>query len=204
MTQHRRLYILVLSSICLSCGTVKIRSTPPEADVLILLPGKAEPKQLGKTPFESQVNALSTEVNNGTIILIVQKQGYFPNHFIVPNLSGGELEIETSLKPNLHADYTEINRMVTLLFRAERMIKEKRFDDAIKAADELQAINENLAAAYHVKGTVFLLKNDLTKSRFEWKRAVELEPSNNEAQQMLKLIDQNLGVAPKPAETEKK
>lgn len=204
MVYLQRLIYFIAFTALVGCGTVKIRSTPPEADVFILLPGKSEPKQLGKTPFESQINALSTEVNNGTIILMVQKQGFFPNHFIVPNLSGGELEIETSLKPNLNADYNEINKMVTLLFRAERMIKEKRFDDALKTADELSVMNENLAAAYHVKGTVYLLKNDLTKSRFEWKRAVELEPNNNEAQQMIKLIDEKLGVTTKSTPSEKK
>jgi hypothetical protein len=182
-----------LNSMIVGCGTVRIRSTPPEAEVWLVQPGKEEPKLMGKTPFTADIRELGDAVNNGTIALTLKKRGYFPKQYIVPNLASADLEIESNMSPNLHSNFQEINRIVGLLFKGQRFIKQKRFDDALKSADEIKVMNENIAAAYHISGTVFYLQNKLKKSRFEWIRAVELDPSSVEALNMLSHIEKKTG-----------
>jgi len=191
---HKSFYLIMLIVISFleGCGTVAIKSTPPEAEVSILLPGKEDQKLLGKTPYNVDVGDLAEAAEDGSMVLMLSKEGYLPKYYVVPNLSGGDLKIEAILQPNLRSNYQKVNKIVALLFRAERMIKENRLDEAVKLADEVKGLNANIAAAYHITGTVLFLKKDINQSRFEWVRSLELDPQNNEARRMLTLIDKKL------------
>lgn len=179
------------------CGSIAVKSTPPEAEVSVLLPGKETPKALGKTPYAADLSALEEVVNEGTIVIVVAKRGYVSQQFVVPNLSGGELEIEANLEPNLPANYQEVNRVVSLVLQAERYLFENRLKEALETAAEIKKINENVATAYEIEATAHFLGNDMEKSRFAWIRALELEPSNAEAQAMLAQVEAKLGVKPR-------
>jgi tetratricopeptide (TPR) repeat protein len=191
-----RLAVVLATSV--GCGTVSVRSVPTEAEVSVFLPGKEAPKVLGKTPFDADLGDLEDYVNEGTIVLVVKKAGYLPSQFVVPNLAGGKLDIETSLQPNLPSNYTEVNRIVGLTLRAERHILSKQFDEALATSAEIKRLNENIAAAYEIDAAVHFLKADLEKSRAAWIRAIELDPNNPEAQNMLALVEKRLGIAPSP------
>lgn len=184
------------------CGTLAVKSSPPEATVGLILPNSEKPKLLGKTPLNADPSELSAAVNSGTVVIVVEKRGYIPQQFVVPNMSGGDLQIDANLKPNLPSNYQAINRIITLTLRAERQIIEKRFDEALKTAEEIKKINENVAAAYEVEGTVHLLKKDLENSRFAWIRALELEPDNPEGQKILASIEKKMGINTEPKEAE--
>jgi tetratricopeptide (TPR) repeat protein len=179
------------------CGSIAVKSTPPEAEVSVLLPGKETPKALGKTPYAADLSALEEVVNEGTIVIVVAKRGYVSQQFVVPNLSGGELEIEANLEPNLPSNYQEVNRVVSLVLQAERYLFENRLKEALETAAEIKKVNENVATAYEIEATAHFLGNDMEKSRFAWIRALELEPSNAEAQAMLAQVEAKLGVKPR-------
>ncbi len=187
------LSLMLFNSVLTGCGTVRVRSTPPEAEVWLVQPGKEDPELLGKTPFTSDIRELGNAVNNGTIALVLKKRGHFPKQYIVPNLASADLEIEANLTPNLHSNYQEINRIIGLIFRGQGFIKQKRFDEAIKISDEIKRLNENIAGAFHLSGTVYYLQNKLTKSRYEWIRAIELDPNNSDALNMLTHIEKKTG-----------
>lgn len=187
-----RLALCLLVTNC--AGSLKVISNPTDAQILLYKPGKEEPQPLGKTPFEASTGDLADAVNDGTIVIVVQKDGHFPKSFVIPNLMGGDLSIEANLSPSSTANYQQVNEIVAKLFQAERLLKEKRFDEALKTADEIKKINENVAAAYHIAASVYFLQNALEKSRFEWIRALELDPSSADAQKMLALIEKKMGV----------
>lgn len=187
---------LALAPIGVACGTVAVRSSPPEAEVSVVLPGKETGKVLGKTPYTADLASLSELVNEGTIVLVVEKRGYMPQQFVVPNLSGGNLDIQANLLPNLPSNYQEVNKIIALTLKAERYILESRLKEALETAAEIKRLNENIATAYEIEATAHFLGNDLQRSRFAWIRALELEPNNPEAQTMLAQVEQRLGVKP--------
>ena len=196
-----RLMLAALIISAAGCGTVAIKSTPPEAEIMVMVPGKEAMQPLGKTPYTADLDELEQIVNEGTIIIVVQKQGYVPKQFVVPNLGGGKLDIETTLTPNLPTDYREVNKIISLTLKAERLLLQKQFDEALKAAAEIRKINDNVATAYEVEGTVHFLENRLEKSRFAWIRALELDPDNPEAQNMLSMVEKRMNItgrAPTP------
>lgn len=179
-----------------ACGTISVKSTPPEAEVSVLLPGKETPKALGKTPYSADLSDVAEIVNEGTIVLVVQKRGYVAQHFVVPNLAGGELAIDASLMPNLPTNYQEVNRIIGKVLAAERLLLENRTKEALEAAAEIQKMNENVAIAYEIEAAAYYLQNELEKSRFAWIRALELEPDNAQAQSVLARVEEKLGIKP--------
>lgn len=174
------------------CGTIEIKSTPPEAEVYLYIPGKGEPKNIGKTPINEKVGKLSDWVNQGTIILTIKKQGFLEQSYIVPNLSQGDLKIQATLKTYASSEYKHINQIIALSFKAERLIIEKRLKEAIEVIKKIKELDENVAVAYQLMGTVLFLQKNLKDSRFEWVRSLELEPNNPESEKMLALINEKL------------
>jgi tetratricopeptide (TPR) repeat protein len=176
-----------------SCGTLSIKSTPTVADIFVTVPGKQEARLIGKTPFESKVGALADIANEGPIHVLIKKDGYFSQSYIVPNLFSGGLTIDANLNPDVPSSYKEINRIVSLAFEGERYVLQKRFDDALKNVDEIKKINPNIVVAFHLLGTINYLKNQYRESRFAWIRALELDPNDSEAKAMLELVEKKMG-----------
>ena len=186
------IYKIIPLLLLTACSSLKIRSTPPEAEVYIAKAEQKEAKLIGKTPLTKDIADLDDEVNSGTIAIEVRKKGFISKNFIIPNIGSGKLEIDTSLSPNFDADYKTINKIISKLFLAERYIKQKRLDKALKISEEVKSLNENIAAAYHISGTVYFLKKQFKKSRFEWARALDLDATNANAQNMLATLDKKL------------
>jgi len=176
-----------LAGFCLltGCGSVSIKSAPDAAEVLVMIPGKSDPKVLGKTPYEARISELGAAANAGPIVLQIRKNGYHPQFLYVPNASGGKLEFSTNLKPTLVSNYSDINRIIKLTLLAERQLQTKQLDDAIKTAQSLKLINENIAVAWDIEGAAYLLKGDRAKSKASWERSIEIDPENPDTTKML-------------------
>jgi len=185
--------ILWIALYAVGCGTVSVVSNPPEAEVSLILPGKESLKPLGKTPLELEVTKLEEAVDKGTVVIVVERDGYLPQRFVVPNLSSTSLNIEATLVPMYDTNYKELNDMISKVLKAERLVLEKRLDEALVTSNEIKSINENVAVAYEIEGTVYFLKSEFTKSRFAWLRAVELDPNNAESQSMLEIVEKKMG-----------
>jgi tetratricopeptide (TPR) repeat protein len=170
---------------------MKVRSTPPEADVFVMLPGKESLKNLGKTPYTADISDLEELVNEGTIVVVIKKRGFVPQQFIVPNLSG-KLEIEANLSPNLPGNYLEINKIIALVLRGQRELSTRKYKKVDKTIQEMKKINANISFIYELEGTMLFLQKKIRESRDAWIRSLELNPNNPEAQSMLNLIEKKL------------
>jgi tetratricopeptide (TPR) repeat protein len=194
-----RSVLSIIGGLLLSCcGTLSIKSSPSSAEVYIVVSGKDEAKRLGPTPFQSKISALSDYSNEGPITIQIKKDGYFTQSYFVPNLFTASLSIDANLTQNIPSSYVEINQVVSLAFQGERYVLQKRYDDATKIADDIRKINPNIAVAYHLMGTVHYLQNRLKDSRFAWQRAIELEPNDIEAKNMLAIVEKKMADPARP------
>jgi tetratricopeptide (TPR) repeat protein len=159
-----------------------------------MIPGKSDPKILGKTPYEVKLSELGAAANAGPIVLQIRKTGFHPQFLYVPNISGGKLEFSTNLKPTTISSYSDINRIIKLTLLGERQLQLKQFDDAIKTAQLLKGINENIAVAWDIEGAAYLLKGDKQKSKFAWERSIEIDPENPDTVKMLNRMNVSEGV----------
>ena len=185
-----KLEIMLLTfGILVGCGTVSIRSSPKGADILLMQPGKGEPKPIGKTPYENTLSALGNAANSGPIVIQIKKEGFITQNLYVPNASGSRLEFDTSLQPIGPGNYIEINKIIKLTLLAERQIMQKQYDDALKSADAIKLINDNIAAAWEIEGAAYFVKGDLVKSKIAWIRSLNIDPDNPDTVQILKSIN---------------
>jgi hypothetical protein len=182
------LMALALSFWTLGCGSVAIKSAPDNAEVLVMIPGKSEPKVLGKTPYEVKLSELGSAANAGPIIIQIRKTGFHPQFLYVPNVSGGKLEFSTNLKPTIISSYSDINKIIKLTLLGERQLQMKQFDEALKTAAALKLINENIAVAFDIEGAAYLLKGERQKSKIAWDRSLEIDPENPDTTKMLMKI----------------
>ena len=136
------LFNILLAALAISsCASVKINSNPPGAEVAVILPGDSSVRELGTTPFKMEMGDYDEIWNEGPVTLVVRKHGYISQHFIVPNVSHTDLDIHTNLLPDFPSNYTELNKVLQLAFKAERYIMQRQFDKAKLVAGELRQIN---------------------------------------------------------------
>jgi len=176
-----------------SCGTVAVRSSPSDAEILLMQPGRSDPKPLGKTPFEGKLSDLGSAANSGPIVLQIRKPGFITQNLFVPNASGSRIEFDTNLKPVNPGSYADMNKIIKLILQAERQIMQKQVDEALKTAADIKAMNDNVAVAWEIEGAAHFIKGDLAKAKLSWLRSLEIDPENPETTKMLSTIDEKLG-----------
>ena len=186
---------ILLVAVLLGCSnSVTIVSSPPKAMVSVIEPGKEVPKAIGETPITIDTDEIEDAVDTGTIVFILSKKGFTSQRFVVPNLSGADLKIESYLESNLDSNYKQFNEIIAMILHSEKLLIEERYDECLKSVEKIKAINPNISAAHQLEGSAYFMKKDLKKSRFAWLRAVQLEPENVDALAMLNLIEKTLGI----------
>ena len=190
---YRILLGAFLTQTIMACGTVAIRSNPSEAELSLMQPGRADPKPLGKTPYEAKLGDLGSAANSGPIIIQIKKPGFITQNLYVPNASGSRIEFDTNLKPVNPGSFADMNKIVKLVLQAEREIMTKQVDEALKTAAAIKAMNDNIAAAWEIEGAANFVKGDITKAKLAWQRSLEIDPENPETVKMLSTIDQQAG-----------
>jgi tetratricopeptide (TPR) repeat protein len=181
-----------------SCASLKVTSQPPGAEVLLVAANNSQPKSLGRTPFDAAVSELASASGGGPVVIQIKQTGYQTQSFLVPTL-GGEYAIEARLERNPFASFEDLNKIIKLSFLAERQILQKQYDEAIKTADRLILVNDNVAMAYQIKGTVYFIQSKFNESRVELQRVLELDPENPEIRTLLKAVEEKMGVKPTTA-----
>lgn len=189
-----KLCLIILAALGLqACGTVAVRSNPSGAEILLMQPGRSDPKPMGKTPYEGKLSDLGSAANSGPIVIQIKKPGYVTQNLYVPNASGSRIEFDTNLKPVNPGSYADMNKIVKLILQAERQIMMKQVDDAIKTAADIKAMNDNVAVAWEIEGAAYFVKGDLAKAKLSWLRSLEIDPENPETAKMISTIDEKLG-----------
>lgn len=177
-----------------SCGgTLNVRTNPSEAEIVLAQPGKVDSKPLGKTPYTSKIGDLGSAANGGPIVLKVTKKGFMPQSLYIPNATGSKLDFDLNLRPVSPGSYEDMNKIIKLVLQAERQIMLKQPDEALKTADAIKAINDNIAMAYEIEGAAQFVKGDLQKAKIAWNRSLAIDPENPDTASMLKTIDEKLG-----------
>ncbi|MEY4066099.1 MAG: hypothetical protein RIR26_2307 [Pseudomonadota bacterium] len=174
------------------CASLKVSSQPSGAEVYLIESNNSEPKMLGKTPLEGSVSEMVKSSAGGPVVVQLRLTGYLPQSFLVPSL-GGQYSVDAKMERNLFASYEDINKIVRLSFLAERQILQKQYEEVLKTADRLQAINENVSLIYQIKGTVQFIQGKMNESRMSLMRVLELDPDNAEVRSMLTNVENKLG-----------
>ena len=112
----------------------------------------------------------------------VSKAGRSPVQAIIPGGAAPLLSSEVVLKlPEKEDELQHLNRMTTLLWRAQKLSGLGRYTEASRIADDLLAEEPQFVGAHLLKATILFLSKNTPKAQEEWKKALEIDPANEEA-----------------------
>lgn len=87
-----------------------------------------------------------------------------------------------------------LNRAMSHVMRAQRFVQESKLDEALVETFKAIAINDKLAAAFALQGSIYYLKKDYPSCISAWQQAFNLDPSNTEVYDMLKYVRSKFGM----------
>lgn len=178
----------VTQSWLISCGAVRVTSQPEGATVS-LVSSAGQTVKLGETPWSSS-NSDFEKVSLGLpVTLIVEKAGFVPASFGIPETANSDFQFEATLAPVQECRPHDINDIVTLVLRAEKAIAEEKFDDGLQMVSKIKEMDGGIGAAYQLEGTIYLLTKKFDLSRRAWLEAARINPKNKEVQRMLQLLE---------------
>ncbi len=175
------LMFLMVLPILVSCSSLQVVSTPPEADVFIeTSAGTRSDKPICSTP------CVIEEFPKGDFFfLIFEKKGYGREKILLSK--PGILEFRTTVETAMiyGASQKKMNAIVNNMLNARKFIDNGQLGEALAAVENVITEDNEFAKAYALKGTIHYLKKELDLAKAAWRKTLELDPSDVEALNML-------------------
>ncbi len=173
--------VLALLSLASACSHgLTVESEPEGAEVLI------NGKPVGATPLTLEASALPPR---GNLRLTAEKKGHGVANTYLPNpVEIGASQRVLILIPKSEAEISKINRHTSLIMRAHRLYLQKRSFEARNLIEEALLENPNYLYPHLLSGAIHFMNQEFDQAQVSYKRALDIDPDNSDAKQMLKII----------------
>lgn len=187
---------LLLTSLCLvstltfgCASTLSVRSEPAGADVSIREMGSTEEQVIGQTPLTISSSDLKLTGKTKPFVVKVHHRGAGEKSALITRIDGQDIDLFLTLDGGLTAPSTaQLNTVIDDLFRAQSLAKAKDIDGAMKLLSKLIDSNPRIAAAYELRGSLYIVKNELSAALRDYDVAVQLNPNSLEAGRVQKQL----------------
>ncbi|MCB9072024.1 MAG: hypothetical protein H6623_00260 [Bdellovibrionaceae bacterium] len=155
-------------------------TNPDGATVYYKDPNTNKKLLLGTTPLEYSKSALK---DDQAFLIIFEKEGFFPESIPLAPTNEVQTTVNINMKRNpagLEASSVAVNDVINRLFKTQKLIYQKRYRAAVLEIDKLLEEKSWVTQAHIMKGTAFYLMNELPSAIVSWKKALELDPQNEE------------------------
>ncbi|MBX2989214.1 MAG: tetratricopeptide repeat protein [Bdellovibrionaceae bacterium] len=201
--RHQLLPLFACLWLCSACTSKLIlQSDPPEADILLSTSGQKDKVKAGKTPLELTEKQLAdmlklTPQRTDLIEVTFEKADRETRTILLPSNRWGELTktVKVELSPREN-EGTTVTRLLRHLFNARKFAESRQYDQAHAEIDRALQLDSTLAQAMVMKGSVYFLQGQTTEAEAWYKKALEKDPSQSEAVQMLEKIRNRKGNSP--------
>lgn len=203
------LHAITLCGVVSACATTSLSldSSPAKAKVVVKPLGAGATKVLGETPLTVRAADIESEYSgSGPITIEFIKEGYKPKTVLITELSAMNINLKVDLETLSGLDDPALlNAQIESLFEAQRLVRVRRFDEALKLINGIKQATPNLSATYELEGGINYMTARYRQALDAYRQAVKLNPRSVEAVRMRDLLAKNLGATErKPAATEAK
>ena len=87
----------------------------------------------------------------------------------------------------------KVNSALKNLFEAQKLVQANKLNDALVSTYKALALNDKFSYAYALQGSIFFLKKDYYQAVRAWEKASELDPTNQEVNNILNKVKVRLG-----------
>jgi len=91
------------------------------------------------------------------------------------------------------------DKVIKLLFTAQRNVMAKNYKLALKQIDKAIELDEYMAQAHVLKGSIYFISRNFPLARASWERALEVDPYNEEVLKYLQRLYGKIGIPPRTA-----
>ncbi|MEQ1878393.1 MAG: hypothetical protein ABL958_17250 [Bdellovibrionia bacterium] len=140
---------------------------------------------MGSTPLNYSKSALPTE---SAFMISLEKDGFLTQEIPVAPTD----ESKTMISINMRGDPAgstnanrDLNVVATGLFRAQELIYKKQYQAAVVELDKIIKDKPEIVQAHVMKGTAYFLLNELPSATEAWKKAMKLDPGNEDLTRFL-------------------
>lgn len=161
---------------CFSTSIYKFQSQPSEASVYYI--NGSDKTLIGVTPIDYTKAALPTDT---PFTLLFEKPGYEPREISISPTDNSQTTISTVLKsskePFVDAATKRLRDVLKKIFEIQELTSRQRFVDALAALNKLEESEPNVAEIYALKGSIYLMLNDVSQTKMQWEKALKIDPT---------------------------
>lgn len=176
-------------------GEIEINSSPEKASIYIRGPKNSERKLLGLTPYKGDFDSVARSLSiDNDFVIEIEKDGYQPYNLLVAKVTKSDLKFLTTLKViEGHSKNDKIDNVIIKLFDAQRFVRSKAYDEAVKILDKIEEDAGNLSSFYEIKGGTLYLRKDFNGALANYRKAISLNENNQDALTMKNYLENVLG-----------
>lgn len=184
--------LILLASGCTS--KLVIQSEPPQVDVSVSVEGQAERIKLGQTPIEIEEAKLNetlklTSDSAQWILFTFEKKDFETKNVYLPSNRFGELTKTFKIQmKSMDANSTTVVKMMRHFFNAKKFAETRQYEQAHQEIDKVIALDSAIPQAYSMKGGIYFLQNQMDQAASYYTKAIQIDPSYDEAIKMLDTI----------------
>lgn len=189
------LFIFLSSMEMALAATLKIVSEPSEADVYVRLPQTEARIKVGRTPIEMDMDFfINNFAKESTFVLNVERDGYETYNVLVGYANKSNIDLLVNLQSSKDFVITKkFDSILETIFESQRLIRMKRYDDAVQLLDGLERDYPYLSTVYETKGSALYLKKDFNGALAYYRKAFSKNPGNMDAYSMKEYLEKSLG-----------
>lgn len=183
----------LLVSILAGCvySQMNVITSPAGVNVYVKPLNRAEPRLLGQTPLLLPLSTVEPDFGgSGPVYLIFEKDGFRVEKFLVTDLSNIHLDISVDMvETHKVNNENDLDSLIGSFLEIQKLIRDKRFDDAAKNLKRVEGIAPHLSVVYELEGALYYIQKKYGEALQAYKLAVRYNPENIEANKMRRYLE---------------
>jgi tetratricopeptide (TPR) repeat protein len=183
--------LIVIVLFVVGCASTKldVKTTPPGARIFVESVSGGQSSDIGETPLNINFSQIKSDQAGGAITLRIVKEGYNEEFFTITDTSRSNVTIQKELSKIGNSKAIEsFNVSLEKLFRAQKLVSESNFDQALEILKGLSQEIPEVSAIHEMMGGIYFMKKDFSKARLAYRQALGLNSQSLEAKRMLEIM----------------
>lgn len=177
---------------------LRINTIPKEAEIFVFSSNEpnAQPIKLGRTPYAADLDEIVSKFSGvKTLALEIKKEGFNDEKILLS--ATGNYDVDVNVKMDVYRKIKTIKEhdiLMQELFKVQKLIRARNFNDAIKKLTELEKKHKDFSIIAELKAIAYYMSKDIDQALSYFRHAFALNPDNVDAYKMKVYLEKKLGI----------
>ncbi len=181
---------------CVQAAKFSVISNPEGSEIYVKKKQNDQAIKIGATPYTGDLQQLASQYQLGQVFFLsIKKDGYNEYNVLMTPTNQADVDIDVNLNINENIALTrKFDSISNFLFDAQRLTRDKNYDEALKMLEEAEKLEKNLSIINEMRGGIYYLKKDFNSALSAYRKAFALNTLNNEAYSMKVYLESTMGL----------